>query len=182
MEFLELAKNQRYSVRKFSDKPVEKEKLDKILESSRVCPTACNFQPQRILVLQGEEALAKVKECTRWYFGAPIILLICYDNTTCWKNANNGVNGGIVDASIATTHMMLEIADLGLGTTWIGGFSHQKIREAFNIPEFLVPVAMLPVGYPAEGVEPHPYHEKRFDMDHSVFYGSFDGIVEGEAH
>ena len=63
MDLLELLKK-RYSVRKFEDKKVEKEKLDLILEAARVAPTACNFQPQRILVLDNEESLEKLKKCT----------------------------------------------------------------------------------------------------------------------
>ena len=182
MDFLQLARDMRYSVRKFSDRPVEKEKLERILEAGRVAPTACNYQPQRILVIQDEAAHEKLKECTSWLFGAPIVLMICYDRSTCWKNKVNGTIGGDVDASIVITHMMLEAADLGLATTWVGAFSHQKARELFGIPESLAPVALLPVGYAAEGVEPHPWHFKRFDVEHSVFYNTFDGIREGEAH
>ena len=63
MDLLELLKK-RYSVRKFEDKKVEKEKLDLILEAARVAPTACNFQPQRILVLDNEESLEKLKKCS----------------------------------------------------------------------------------------------------------------------
>ena len=180
MSFLQLAKEQRFSVRKFMEQTVEKEKLDLILEAGRIAPTACNYQPQRILVIQ--DANEKLKQCTSWYFGAPVVLLICYDKTTCWKNKTNGTVGGDVDASIVTTQMMLQAAELDLGTTWVGGFNHQKARELFSIPDYLVPVAMLPIGYPADDVEPHPWHYKRFDIDHTVFYDSFDGITEGEAH
>lgn len=63
MNFLELAKK-RYSVRKFSDKKVEREKLDAILEAGRCAPTAVNYQPQRILVLESPDALEKLKGCT----------------------------------------------------------------------------------------------------------------------
>ena len=182
MSFMKLAKEQRYSVRKFSDKAVEKEKLDLILEAGRIAPTACNYQPQRILVIEDNVALEKIRQCTLCHFDAPVVLLICYDKTTCWKNRTNGTVGGDVDASIIITHMMLEVAELGLGTTWVGAFNHQKTRELFEIPDYLVPVALLPIGYPAEDVEPHPWHFKRFGMDHTVFYNSFDGITEGEAH
>ena len=182
MSFLQLAKEQRYSVRKFKDHPVEKEKLDLILEAGRIAPTACNYQPQRILVIEDEAAREKIKQCTPCHFDAPVILLICYDKTTVWKNKTNGTIGGDVDASIVTTQMMLEIAELGLGTTWVGAFNHQKTRELFEIPDYLVPVALLPIGYPADGVEAHPWHYKRFDMEHTVFYNTFDGITEGEAH
>ena len=182
MSFLQLSKDQRYSVRKFKAQAVEKEKLDLILEAGRIAPTACNYQPQRILVIENESALEKLKQCTQYHFNAPVALMVCYDKTTCWKNMTNGTIGGDVDASIVTTHMMLEIAELGLGTTWVGAFDHKKARELFGIPDYLVPVALLPIGYPADDVEPHPWHFKRFDIDHSVFYNSFDGITEGEAH
>ena len=63
MDFLKLAK-ERYSVRKFSDKKVEREKLDAILEAGRCAPTAVNYQPQRVLVLESPEALEKLKGCS----------------------------------------------------------------------------------------------------------------------
>lgn len=182
MNFLDLAKDKRYSVRKFKDTPVEKEKIDLILEAGRVAPTACNYQPQRILIIENQDAHDKLKQCTSWYFGAPVVLMVCYDKTTVWKNKTNGTVGGDVDASIVTTHMMLQAAELGLGTTWVGAFNHQKARELFLIPDYIVPVALLPIGYPEDGTEPHPWHFKRFDIDHSVFYNSFDGIKEGDAH
>ena len=78
MDFLELAKT-RYSCRSFSSKKVEKEKLEKILEAGRIAPTAVNYQPQRILVLQDPEKLEKLKECTKYGWGAPVIMIICYD-------------------------------------------------------------------------------------------------------
>ena len=182
MSFLELAKEQRYSVRKFKEQPVEKEKLDLILEAGRIAPTACNYQPQRIMVIDEPAAYEKLKQCTPCHFDAPVVLMICYDKTTVWKNKINGTVGGDVDASIVTTHMMLQAAALGLGATWVGAFKLEKLRELFELPDFLVPVALLPIGYPADEVEPHPWHFARFDMDHSVFYKSFDGLVEGEAH
>ena len=136
MDFLELAK-ERYSCRSFADKKVEKEKLEKILEAGRIAPTAVNYQPQRILVLQEPEKLAKLSECTRFGWGAPVIMIICYDKNISWKRKYDGKDEGIIDASIVTTQMMLEIQDLGLGTTWIGSFDPQKIREVYEIPENL---------------------------------------------
>ncbi len=182
MSLLQLMKDQRFSVRKFKEQMVEKEKLDLILEAGRVAPTACNYQPQRILVIEDAATREKLKQCTSYNFGAPVTLLVCYDKTTCWKDETNGTIGGDVDISIATTQMMLEAAELGLGTTWIGGFNHQKARELFEIPDYLVPVVLLPIGYPADDVKPSALHYKRFDLDHSVFYNSFDGIIEGESH
>lgn len=70
MEFLELAQK-RYSVRSFSQRPVEQEKLEKVLEAGRLAPTATNAQPQRILVLQGQEEMNRLGQCTKFTFGAP---------------------------------------------------------------------------------------------------------------
>ena len=70
MEYSELIKN-RYSCRKFEDRPVEEEKIAKLLEAADLAPTACNRQPQRILVLTDREQLKRVDECTRFGFAAP---------------------------------------------------------------------------------------------------------------
>ncbi len=182
MDFLHLAKEQRYSCRKFKTDKIEKEKLDLILEAGRIAPTAVNFQPQRILVLDGDDSLSKLKACTKYHFDAPLALLICYDSTTCWKHGQSGKSGGVVDASIVTTHMMLEAANLGIGSTWVGAFDHEKTRELFSIPDYLTPVALLPLGYPAANASPYPAHFERFDMGHTVYYNSFDGISEGPRH
>lgn len=178
MDFLQLVK-ERYSVRKFSDRKVEKEKLDMILEAGRVAPTAVNYQPQRILVIDSNESLEILKACTPYHFHAPMALLVCYDRSVSWKRSFDQEDMGAVDASIVTTQMMLEASSLGLGTTWVGHFDPEILRTAFQIPDFLIPVALLPLGYPREDCVPHPFHEKRFDMEHSVFFNSFEGIQKG---
>lgn len=172
MDFLELAKK-RYSVRKFSEKKVEKEKVDLILEAARLAPTACNFQPQRLLVIENEESLNKLKNCTPYHFDAPLAILICYDNKVSWKRKYDNCEGGEVDASIVTTQMMLEITNLGLGSTWVGSFEPEKIKSEFNLPENFIPVSLLPIGYESEDSEPNPNHEKRLEKEKTVFYNSF---------
>lgn len=172
MDFLELAK-ERYSVRNFSDKKVETEKVDLILEAAKLAPTACNNQPQRLLVLNSEENLNKLKNCTPYHFNAPLAILICYDKNESWKRRYDNKDGGEIDASIVTTHMMLEITNLGLGTTWVGHFDPQAMVSTFNIPENLIPVALLPIGYPSETSAPSPMHEKRLEMIATVFYNKF---------
>lgn len=171
MDFLELAK-ERYSCRKFLDKEVEKEKLEKILEAGRIAPTAVNYQPQRILVLQDKEQLAKLSECTPYGWNAPVIMIICYDKIVSWKRKYDGKDEGIVDASVVTTHMMLEIESLGLGTTWIGSFNPEKVRVLYNIPDNYEIVALLPVGYKAEDAEPSAMHNVRKSIDEMVFWDS----------
>ena len=112
MDFLNLAA-QRYSVRKFTDKPVGREVLDQILKAGYLAPTACNLQPQRILVINQQESLEKLRRCTPCHFDAPAALLVCYEKDACWKRKYDGKDSGDIDASIVTTHMMLEAQELG---------------------------------------------------------------------
>ncbi|APQ96055.1 nitroreductase family protein [Clostridium botulinum] len=179
MNFLQLAK-ERYSVRKFRDKKVEREKLDLILEAGRVAPTAVNYQPQRILVIENEESLAELKSCTPYHFNAPLALLVCYDSSVSGKRHSDNVEMGPVDASIVTTQMMLQAHALGLGTTWVGHFDADIIKKTFELPEYLVPVALLSIGYPNSNSVPHQFHNKRYDINHTVFFNTFEGITQGK--
>ena len=167
MNFLELAKS-RYSCRSFSNKEVETEKIKKILEAGRVAPTAVNYQPQRI-VIQDKEKLDKLSECTRYGWNAPLIMIICYDKNISWKRKYDNKDEGIVDASIVTTHMMLEAYSLGLGTTWIGAFNPDMVRKVYNIPDNFEIVALLPIGYPSNDATPSAMHEKRNSIEEMVY-------------
>ena len=172
MDFLELTKN-RFSLRKFSDKKVEKEKIDYILAAMQAAPTAVNFQPQRILVLTDEKELEKVSKCTKFAFNPPLNFLVCYDKETSWTRGNDGHDEGEIDAAIVATHMMLAAKSVGLGTTWVGSFNPKDIKEQFNLPENYVPVAFLPTGYPSDDAEPSAAHSSRKDLNETVFYNSF---------
>jgi len=165
-------------VRKFSQKPVEDDKIQMILEAGRWSPTAVNYQPQRILVLNSPESLAKVrefcsfgydqkyvdlaKECddkekgkVNFYYGAPLVLFVCYDTTACWTHPQSGKSSGATDATIVATHMMLEAASLDLGSVWISYFDEDKAKGLLKLPENWQPVCMLYIGYPAEDFVPN---------------------------
>lgn len=172
MDFLELVKK-RYSCRSFSDKRVEKEKLEKILEAGRLAPTGRNNQPQRILVLQEEKDLEKIKECTPYGWNAPVMLIVCYDKEVSWKRKADGKEGGEVDAAIVATHMMLEIANLGLGTTWIGSLNPEKVKQMYSIPASYEVVAILPIGYQSDEAKPSDNHDKRLPLEETVYWDSF---------
>lgn len=172
MNFMELAKK-RYSLRTFNEKKVEKEKLDVILRAGQLSPTAVNYQPQRILVIESNEALAKLKDCTIYHFNAPMALLVCADKDEAWKRSYDGKVHTDIDGSIVATHMMLQAAELGLGTTWVGNFDLIAVRNAFNLPVNLEPICILPIGYPSSAAKPNPNHEKRKDISQTVFYNHF---------
>jgi len=164
---------ERYSVRKFANRHVAQEDIDKILHAGHIAPTGCNFQPQRILVLNTDESVAKLKDCTKCHFDAPCAMLICYNSDETWKRPYDGALSAPVDAAIVTTHMMLAAHNIGVGSCWVMHFDPAAMRKNFNIPENFEPVALLVMGYPHESAAPIEMHEKTRPMEDVVFYDSF---------
>lgn len=168
MGFIDLAKK-RYSVRKFSDRQVEGEKLDAILEAGNLAPTAKNLQPQRIYVLQSEEALAKLDTLTHCRYGAKTVLLFTYNTDEDWKNPlEEGVHSGVEDVSIVATHIMLAAAEEGLATCWCNYFSNTKLEALFELPANEKSVLIMPVGYADETASPAPTHEMKKELSKTV--------------
>lgn len=171
MTFAELARA-RYSVRKFDPRPVEQETLLQVLEAGRLAPTGCNYQPQRILVVRGED-LERMTECTPMQFGQPMVLVVCWDSRESWKH-RSGRDIGIVDSTIVLTQMMYRAQELGLGSLIVGLYKEQKLRENFRIPDHYEIAGLLLLGYPAPDCQPHPQlHFERKKLEETVFYGSF---------
>lgn len=166
-DFITLA-SERYSVRKFSDKKVDPAIVESILRAADLAPTACNNQPQKIYVLESEDALAKFKKCTSCHFDAPLAFIVCCDENVSWKRPFDGKDSGFVDGSIVATHMILEAWDKGVGSTWVMYFDPEAVKTHFNLPENIVPVALLPMGYPAEDAKPAPKHTQYRPISETV--------------
>lgn len=141
MNFLEIAKK-RYSVRKYTDEKVAAKDLELILEAGRVAPTGKNAQPQRLIVIQSDEGMTKLKKASRTY-DAPTAILVCADTSETWVRPYDGKVIYDIDASIVTTHMMLQATELGLGSLWICWFDPAVIRKEFHLPDQLEPVSIL---------------------------------------
>ena len=170
MGFAEIV-SRRFSTRGFDGRPVEEESLEKILEAGRLAPTAKNLQPQHVFVLQSAQALAKVNTLTRSIYGASTVLLICFDRDECWTNpAKPGFPAGYVDCSIVMTHMMLQAEELGVASCWVGSFLPDELSKVFELPDNLVPVALMPLGYAAPGVGPSERHFSRKPLSETVKY------------
>lgn len=153
--FLRFAR-ERYSVRSFSDKPVEKEKIDSILTAAQLAPTAVNYQPQMIYILKSEQALEKINRLCRCVYGAPLVFLICSDERRTWKSQTEpGYSAGEMDCSIVSTHMMLEAWEQGLGSVWVRLFDVKAVARVFDLPEYIKPICLLPVGYASEDSVPY---------------------------
>ena len=185
--------HRRHTVRSYAQTPIEPEKLAAVLEAGRWAPTAVNAQPQRILVLDAPESLAKVREfCTfGWkreyvalakvcdtsehdrielYYDAPVVLLVCYDRDACWTHPESGASSGSTDATIVATHMMLEATAQGLGSAWISYFDKEKARELLCVPENWEVCSMLYLGYPAAEEEPARISGQRKPLEETCFF------------
>ncbi len=169
MEFLALVKK-RYSVRSYQNKRVEAEKLLKILEAGRIAPTGANRQPQRLIVVQEEEGLRKLKKAAN-LFGAPLAIIVCGNHDAAWKRSYDQKDITDIDASIVTDHMMLQATDLGLGTLWVCHFNPAVVRAEFNLPDNIEPVNILGIGYAAgEAESPDRHATARNPLSDMVFY------------
>ena len=172
MNFLDLAKK-RYSVRNYNSMKVEQKKVDLILEAGRVAPTAANFQPQRILVIQSEEGLSKLAKATN-IFHAPLALIVCGDKEKTWVRSYDNKNVVDIDATIVTDHMLHEATELGLGSVWICRFRPEIMRAEFNIPENYEILNILAIGYTDEEPQsPERHSEARKPIVETVIYESF---------
>ena len=157
MDFLTLAR-ERFSVLEYEYRDVEAEKLEKILAAALAAPTACNLQPQRIVLIDTEEKRQKLNDAVPGGHFAPAAFLVCYDSRACWVRPQDGKSSGEIDASIAATHMMLEATDLGLGSIWVMSWDVGKVKETFALEAHIEPVALLIVGYRAANAAPRQGH------------------------
>lgn len=169
MEFLELTKK-RYSCRKFSDRKVEKELLDKIIDTAIAAPTAINTQPFHIWMMNSEAAAENIRKVTDYTFGAQTFAVIGSQKEDAWVRPFDNRNFADVDASIVATHMMLEISDLGLASTWVGYFDAPQLQQLYPEMQGYNLIALFPIGYAADekAGEPSPKHFVRKGKDDLV--------------
>lgn len=159
-DFLELAEA-RYSVRGFDGRDIPDEDIDRIISSGLCAPTAVNYQPIRIWVFRSPEAREKLVSCTKMKFIEPakVILAVGADPKQAWVRPSDGKNFADVDAAIVITHMLLEIHDLGYGSTWIGHFDVNALAELYPETKEYNMIGLLPVS--GIGMEPSERHGKR---------------------
>ena len=169
MNFLELAKK-RYSVRSYTPQKVEKEKLDKILQAAHAAPTAANLQPVRLIAVQSKEGLEKIGKAANIY-GAPLAVIVCADHNKAWVRPFDKKQTADIDASILTDHMMLEAAELGLGSVWVCYFKPDIIKKEFELPGNLEPINILAIGYSnEEAADPERHSQTRIPIKEQVSY------------
>ena len=169
MDFLEIAKK-RYSVRNYSDRKVEAEKLDKILQAAHVAPTAANLQPVHLIAVQEKDGLEKIGKGANIY-GAPLAVIVCANHDKAWVRPFDNKQTTDIDSSILTDHMMIEATELGLGSVWVCYFKPDIIRKEFNLPDNLEPVNILAIGYSnEEAADPERHSQTRIPVKELVSY------------
>ena len=158
----------RRSIRKFSDKPVSDEQIESILRAAMASPSAGNMQPWQFIVIKDREILDKVPEIHQYAkmaLESPIAILVCCDTS---KKVREGF--WIQDCSAASQNILLAAHALGLGAVWCGIYPNEERTKDFQklleMPDYVYPVNIIPIGYPAEQKEPsNRFDEERIHHD-----------------
>ena len=154
MDFLELIER-RVSVRDFLDKPIEQDKLNTILMAANRAPSAGNLQAYEIYVVKDPHIRSLLADAAlnQDFIGvAPVVLVFCsHPARSEWRYHERGASlYALQDATIACTFAMLAATDLDLGCVWVGAFNEKDVKNILHLPNGLIPMAILPIGYPSE--------------------------------
>jgi nitroreductase len=130
--------------------------LTHVLDTARMAPSAVNRQPWHVLVVRDETGRRAIHQAYArdWLLQAPILLVVCVEPAAAWTRAEDGWNAAETDGTILMTHLTLAAAEAGLGTCWIAAFSPARLRAALGLPDGIVPLALTPLGFPADGGRP----------------------------
>ncbi len=147
MEFSKIIET-RQSTRKFSDKMPSEEIIEKTLEAGVKAPTAKNVQPQKIYVAKSEKAISAIDKSSPCRYGAPVVLIVCVDtDNACVLNGHSTAE---IDGAIVATHLLLAATDNGVDSIWIEMFDRSTLKSELDLPNNLLPICLIPIGYRAE--------------------------------
>ena len=141
----------RKSVRSFLDRDIEEDKLQRILEAVRLAPSAHNLQEWRFVVVrdrQKREQLAMAAHNQVFVGEAPVVIAGCAETDKHVMRC--GLECYPIDEAIAIDHLTLAAVSEGLGTCWIGSFESEQVKQILGIPQEIIVVGLLPLGYPQD--------------------------------
>lgn len=156
----------RRSIRRYLDRPVERDKVELLLRAAMAAPSACNLQPWAFIVVDEPDGLDKVRAAAQGQYPAPLAVVCGVTKHIPW-----GGEGWRQDCGAAAQNLMLEAAELGLGSVCIGGFDEEALRAALSIPAEVTPLCILDIGYPADPRPPRSWyteeavHWQRYDAE-----------------
>lgn len=150
----------RKSVRRYTDQAVSKEQVDTLLRAAMAAPTAVNRQPWAFFVVDKPELLKVMADklpYAKMIDGAPVCIVVCGDLNKTYKSEGE-VDYWVFDCSAATENLLLQAEAMGLGAVWTALYPEMDranpIKELLNMPDHLVPMAAIPVGYPTGREKP----------------------------
>ncbi|MDD2703429.1 MAG: nitroreductase family protein, partial [Candidatus Omnitrophica bacterium] len=159
----------RRSIRKYTEKPVSREIIGELLKAAMSAPSAGNEQPWQFIVIDDRRVLAEIPKIhphARMVNDAPAAILVCGDLK---KEIHKGF--WVQDCSAAAENILIAVSEKGLGAVWVGFYPEEDrvraARKLLGIPEDVVPLALIPVGYPAQELPP----VNRFDADRIHYNG-----------
>jgi len=153
MSILNIIKERR-SIRKFQEKEIPQEIVDKLIEALIWAPSAGNLQSRKFYFVFNEtikKELAKAALGQNFIAKAPLVVIGCIDDKITGRYRERGKNlYSICDVALSIQNLMLLAREEGLGTCWVGAFDEKEVKEILNLPENLRPITIVPIGYPAE--------------------------------
>ena len=155
----------RRSIRNYLDKQVERDKIIFLLKAATAAPTAANSQPWEFIVIDEAEKLTELKEKLVFArYNAPAAIVVCGNMKLSFKGP--GQEMWVQDCSAATENILIAATSIGLGSVWVGIYplesNIKSLRKILNIPEHVIPLSIVYVGYPAEEKEARTlFNEKR---------------------
>jgi nitroreductase len=154
MEIINLFNN-RYSCRSYKSTRIEESKLETLLESARLAPTAANRQPFKLIIIKtkGKENELRSIYNREWFVQAPIVICAVGLPQVAWTRVD-GKKYTSVDVAIVMDHLILTAASIGLGTCWIAAFDPISAKEFLKLPDDVEPIIFTPLGYPADTPKP----------------------------
>lgn len=167
MDFREVIEK-RYSCKKFSERKVDKETIERILQAGRLAPTAKNLQEHHIYVLTSEESLAKVDKVTPCRYGASTVLAVAYDKNNVYTYPKSNRSSGIEDAAIVATHLCLAATNEGVDNCWINNFDADELIKELELPENEDILMLLDLGYKSDDFKMLPNHFSRKPLEETV--------------
>lgn len=142
----------RSSIRKYTPEVPSRALVEEVLQTAQLAPSAVNKQPWRVLVVASSEAIEVVRKAypRPWFEAAPIYVLLLADHRESWKRPCDGKDHADIDVSIFAEHLTLAAAEKGLASCWVCNFDPEILRQGFDLPSYLEPMVIFPLGYPQE--------------------------------
>jgi len=164
----------RKSIRAFTSEEVSEEEVERLIDAARRAPSAGNIQPWEFVIVRDVEIKRRLSMAAldqRFIEEAPVVIVVCANEMQSgWGYGSRGVTlYCLQDTAAATQNMLLAAYALGLGTCWVGAFREEEVKRVLNTPRGVRPVAIVPVGHPAE----KPMARSKRSLREIVHYNTF---------